>query len=87
MDVIAEILESQAAARRDEVYVSWDVSWPVEAYVDWYLKARGHPLTEVWRDAVRSMLEVAPAEASVWKSDLDYFLDLNAERWQPERVT
>ena len=83
METTIDTFELPAAARRTEVFVSWDVSWPVEAYIDWYLDARGHPATGVWRDAVRAMLEVAQAEGSTWKSDLDYFLDGNAERWQP----
>jgi hypothetical protein len=87
MDPFPDTFEFPTAARRDVVNVSWEVSWPVEAYVDWYLQAREYPRVEVWRDAVRGMLEVAQAEGATWKSDLDYFLDLNAERWMPERVT
>ena len=87
MDSFGDTFEFPVPARRNEVFVSWDSAWPVEAYIDWYLKERDLPLTEIWRDAVRGMLEVAQAEGSTWKSDLDYFLDLNAERWSPELVT
>jgi hypothetical protein len=87
MDTTAEAFELPSAARRHEVFVSWDASWPVEAYVDWYLRSRGLPCTAIWCDAARGMLEVAQAEGAAWKSDLDYFLDLNAERWHPALVT
>ena len=69
--------------KRDEVFVSWEQSWPVERYVDWYLETRRHPRTAIWSDAVISLIQAMPEQGMLRKSDLDYFLDENAGRWQP----
>ena len=65
------------------MHVSWDLSWPVARYVDWYLENRRHPRTATWSDAVLDMLKAYPAEGPMRKSDVDYFLDTNASRWKP----
>lgn len=76
-------LDTYPAVNRDEVFVTWSTSWPLERYITWYLENRKHPMNDEWRDAVREELKSFPGRGALRKTDVDFFLDTNAPSWAP----
>ena len=80
-------LEVYPAVKRDEVFVTWNVAWPMERYIAWYLQSRKHPVSEEWMDAVHEVMKSFPGAGALRKSDVDFFLDTHAPQWAPVWVT
>ena len=83
----AAAIDVYPVANRDEVFVTWNVAWPIERYVAWYLESRKHPADAEWTEAVREMMKSFPGVGALRKSDVDFFLDTNAPRWAPVWIT
>ena len=77
------VLLSHPVVDRSVIFVSWEDTWPVERYVRAYLRERDLPVDEAWVLAVQSWLGGYPETEPLRKSDVDYYLDINAERWSP----
>ena len=80
-------LECPAVVNRDEVFVTWSTTWPMDRYIGWYLESRKHPVNDEWRDAVRETLKQYPGQGALRKSDVDFYLDTHAPTWAPVWVT
>ena len=77
------VLLSHPVLDRSVILVSWEDTWPVERYVRAYLRERELPVDAAWIQAVLTWMGGYPEEEPLRKSDVDYFLDINAERWAP----
>ena len=75
------VLHSHPVADHSVIFVSWEDTWPVERYVRAYLRERDLPVDDAWVQAVMAWLGGYPPDEPFRKSDVDYFLDINAERW------
>ena len=77
------VLLSHPVVDRSVIFVSWEDTWPVERYVRTYLRDRQLPTDDAWVQAVLAWMGGYPEDEPLRKSDVDYFLDINAERWAP----
>jgi hypothetical protein len=75
--------ETHPSCNREEVYITWNVPWPVDRYIDHYLEVRKYPRDEEWRCAVRESLALFPGTGALRKTDVDFYLDATASRWAP----
>ena len=78
------VLLSHPVVDRSVIFVSWEDTWPVERYVRAYLRERELPVDDAWVTAVQAWLGGYPEDEPLRKSDVDYFLDINAELWSPD---
>lgn len=79
------VLDSHPALDRSVIFVTWEEAWPLERYVRAYLRERGLPSDDTWVREALVWLGHYPEDEPLRKSDADYFLDINAERWLPAR--
>ena len=80
------VLLSHPVIDRSVVFVTWEDTWPLERYVQSYLRERELPMEEQWALAAIAWLAGYPEDQPFRKSDVDYFLDINAERWAPDAI-
>ena len=71
---------AQPPVDRDRIYVSWNEQWELSRYVEAYLKERGLRSDPAAREWVRKAIDICPAQGSLRKADVDYWLDCHVKK-------
>ena len=79
--------DSQAPSPRDRIYVSWSEQWDIRRYAEHYLQERNLVVDDAARELVLKHIALCPAEGTLRKADVDYYLDVNARPALAKAVT
>jgi len=71
--------DAQPELRRDRIYVSWNELWDIRRYAEHYLQERNLVADDSARELVLKHIALCPAEGTLRKADVDYYLDVNAK--------
>jgi hypothetical protein len=69
---------AQPEATRDRIYVSWNEQWDIRRYAEHYLQERKLVVDDASRALILKHIGLCPAEGTLRKADVDYYLDVNA---------